>query len=92
MNPLTVTWSPNIYTKIGWENFQGLINAGLPNILGSADSSVNRRLMLDSLIEIGQPMQPFIYGLVNFPARVAIHYGINLIMDGENGKSRGGFE
>ena len=21
MNPLTVTWSPNAYTKIGWENF-----------------------------------------------------------------------
>ena len=90
MNPLTVTWSPNIYTKIGWENFQGLIKAGLPNILGSPDSLVNRRLMRDSLIEIGEPFQPFIYGLVNFPARVAIQHGINLVMDGENGEEQYG--
>ena len=22
MNPLTVTWSPHLYTKVGWQNFQ----------------------------------------------------------------------
>ena len=90
MNPLTVTWSPNIYTKIGWDNFQGLINSGLPNILGTADGTVNRRLMRDSLIEIGDPFQPFIYGQTNFPARMAIQYGISLIMDGEDGEAEYG--
>ena len=25
MNPLTVTWAPHMFTKIGWENFQNWI-------------------------------------------------------------------
>ena len=86
MNPLTVTWSPNAYTEIGFKNFQGLISAGLPNILASPSGVVNRRLVKDSLIEIGDPFQPFIYGQVNFPMQIALKYNIKLVMDGENGE------
>ena len=28
MNPLTVTWSPNLYTEIGWKNFQSWLHKG----------------------------------------------------------------
>ena len=28
MNPLTVTWSPHLYTDIGWKNFQNWIHVG----------------------------------------------------------------
>ena len=35
MHPLTVTWSPFMYTEIGWLNFQNFIKSGFPNILGS---------------------------------------------------------
>jgi len=90
MNPLTVTWAPNIYTKIGWINFQNLIKSGLPNILASADGIVHRKLTRDSLIEIGDPFQPFIYGQVNFPSQIALQYNISLIMDGENGEEEYG--
>ncbi len=86
MNPLSVTWSPNLYTDIGWLNFQGLIKAGLPNILGSADGQVHRRLTKESFIEMGEPFQPFIYGQVTFPLQIAAKYKIPLIMDGENGQ------
>ena len=40
----------------------------------------------DSLIEIGDPFQPFIYGQVSFPVKVALQYDVSLIMDGENGE------
>ena len=90
MNPLTVTWSPNSYTQIGWDNFQGLIDAGLPNVLGTPDGLVNRRFMRDSTIEMGEPFQPFAYGQVNYPAKVALQHGIRLIMDGENGEEEYG--
>ena len=33
MNPLTVTWSPLEYTKIGKENFDALNNSGKSNFL-----------------------------------------------------------
>tara|TARA_B100001093_G_scaffold473423_1_gene497338 strand:- start:4225 stop:5382 length:1158 start_codon:yes stop_codon:yes gene_type:complete len=86
MNPLTVTWAPHKYTKIGWQNFQSLINSGLSNILCTPDGKVHRRLTRDSLIEIGDPFQPFIYGQVSFPVKMALQYDISLIMDGENGE------
>ena len=86
MNPLTVTWSPHLYTDIGWTNFQAQISAGLPNILGSADGIVNRRLTKDTFIEMGDPFQPFIYGVVSFPIQMALAYNVPLIMDGENGE------
>ena len=28
MNPLTVTWSPHLYTEIGWKNFQNWLHKG----------------------------------------------------------------
>ena len=28
MNPLTITWSPHMYTDIGWENFQSWLHKG----------------------------------------------------------------
>ena len=86
MNPLTVTWAPHIYTDIGWKNFQSLIHSGLTNILGTPDGKVHRKLTRDSLIEIGDPFQPFIYGQVSFPVKVALQFNVSLIMDGENGE------
>lgn len=83
MNPLTVTWTPHLYTQVGWDNFQALIAAGLPNILGSPDGKVHRRLTRKCFIKMGEPFQPFIYGQVSFPMHIAVKYKIPLIMDGE---------
>ena len=90
MNPLTVTWSPHVYTDIGFENFQGLIKAGLSNILGTPDGKVHRKLTRDSFITMGEPFQPFIYGQSSFPMQVAVNYNVPLIMDGENGEEEYG--
>lgn len=80
MNPLTVTWAPHVYTEIGWKNFQGLIHSGLSNILGTPNGKVHRRLTRDSLIEIGDPFQPFIYGQVSFPSNKKIHFFHSLLL------------
>ena len=84
MNPLTVTWAPSIYTDIGWKNFQGLVHAGLDNVLGTPNGLVHRRLTKLCTIDMGDPFQPFIYGQVHFPIRMAIAYDIPFVMDGEN--------
>ena len=44
MNPLTVTWAPHLYTQIGWDNFQALIDAGLSNVLVTPDRLVHRKM------------------------------------------------
>lgn len=90
MHPLTVTWAPNMYTEIGWQNFQALIGAGFDNILGTPNGQVHRKLTRICLEEMGEPFQPFILGQVWFPVKAAIQYGVPLIMDGENGEAEYG--
>jgi len=90
MNPLTVTWSPLVYTDIGRENFQAHLDAGYDNILGTPNGAVQRRLCKAAMTEIGDPFQPFIYGQVLFPLSIALKYGIKLIFSGENGEAEYG--
>ncbi len=86
MNPLTVTWAPHVYTKIGWQNFQALINAGLDNVLATPNGIVHRKMTALCTEEMGDPFQPFIYGQVSYPIQAALGYDVGLIMDGENGE------
>lgn len=87
MNPLTVTWSPHLYTDIGWRNFQSMIHTGdLSNILGTPSGKTHRKLTKLSFDILGDPFQPFIYGQTNFPMQTAVRYRIPLIMYGENGE------
>jgi N-acetyl sugar amidotransferase len=86
MNPLTVTWSPHIYTEIGWQNLQAMIHSGLDNVLATPNGKVHRLLTRYSFEELGEPFQPFIYGQIWYPVRVAAQNGIQLIFDGENGE------
>lgn len=86
MNPLTVTWAPNIYTDIGRRNLDAFIDSGFTNILGKPAGDVNRMLAKLSFIHLGDPFQAFIYGQANFPLQIAVAYNIPLIMYGENGE------
>lgn len=87
MNPLTVTWSPHLYTDIGWQNFQNMIHKGdLANILGTPSGKIHRKLTKLSFEILGDPFQPFIYGQTNYPLQIAKNFDIPLIMYGENGE------
>lgn len=86
MHPLTVTWSPMIYTDVGYRNFRHMIDSGLDNISGSPNGEVHRKMTQLSLELMGDSFQPFIYGQKSFPMKIAIKFGIKLIMFGENGE------
>jgi N-acetyl sugar amidotransferase len=86
MNPLTVTWAPLRPTEIGRRNLEAFIESGFDNVLGKPNGKVTRRLTHLSLLHIGDPFQPFIYGQTNFPLHMAVKYGVSLIMYGENGE------
>ena len=62
MNPLTVTWSPHLYTDIGWKNFENWSKiGGLDNILFAPNGRLhlfNTTVFLNLL----HPFQPFILG------------------------------
>jgi N-acetyl sugar amidotransferase len=86
MNPLTVTWAPLRPTEIGRRNLEAFIDAGFDNVLGKPNGKVTRQLTNLSLLHLGDPFQPFIYGQTNFPLHMAVKYGVSLIMYGENGE------
>jgi N-acetyl sugar amidotransferase len=83
MNPLTVTWAPNIYTDWGWSNFQAWIHSGMDNYLMTPNGKTHRlltRLAVDNLLH---PFQPFILGQKCFAPKMAIKFNIPLIFYGE---------
>lgn len=84
MHPLTVTWSPHLYTDVGWSNFVGWIhNAGFDNYLFTPNGQTHRALTRLAYRNLLHPFQPFILGQKNFAPRMAIRFGIPLVLYGE---------
>lgn len=86
MNPLTVTFAPIRWTEIGWRNLLGLIDAGFDNLINIPSTDSYRLLVRLSTEFLGDPFQPFVYGVKSFPINIALKYNIKLIFYGENGE------
>ncbi len=84
MHPLTVTYSPLLYTNEGLKNMQNWINTGgFDNVLFTPNGRVSRILAKEAFDTILHPIQPFKFGLKVFPIKMAIKYNINLVFYGE---------
>lgn len=91
MNPLTVTWSPHLYTDIGWKIFQAAIHVGgFDNILATPDGLTHRKMTRLSFDILGDPFQPFIYGQINFPTQISAKFKIPFLVYGECGEAEYG--
>ncbi len=84
MRPLTVTWSPNIYTDWGWKNHQAWLAAGFDNVLITPNKRTHRLLTRLSTEILFHPFQPFIIGQKLIAEKIANQYDIPLIFYGEN--------
>lgn len=84
MNPLTVTWAPNIYTDWGWRNFQKWIGSGFDNHLITPNMRVHRLLTRLSIENLLHPFQSFIIGQKSFAPKMAVRLNIPLIFYGES--------
>jgi N-acetyl sugar amidotransferase len=84
MHPLTVTWSPHLYTDIGWKNFQNWLHVGgFDNFLYTPNGKIHRLLTRNATINLLHPFQPFILGQKTFVAKMAAQLNIPLIFYGE---------
>jgi len=84
MHPLTVTWSPHMYTTWGWNNFQKWIHSGFDNYLCTPNSRVHQLLTRLAVENLFHPFQPFIFGQKFFAPRVALLHNVKLVFFGEN--------
>ena len=85
MNPLTITWAPNIFTRAGWNNFNNLARSGgIDSLLYTPNGKLHSYLTKLAFKNIGHPFQPFTHGQKIIGPKVASKFGIKLVMYGEN--------
>ncbi len=85
MNPLTVTWSPHLYTDIGFRNFENWMHVGgLDNILYTPNGRLHRLMTRNAFHNLLHPFQPFIIGQRIIGPAMAQKFGVQLVMYGEN--------
>jgi len=85
MHPLTVTWSPILYTDIGLHNYRSWIEkGGFDNITFKQNGRVMKTLTRLAIENLFHPFHTFILGQKNIAPKIALKYGVPLIFYGEN--------
>jgi len=85
MHPLTITWSPILYTEYGHKNFLDWLEiGGFDNLTFKPNGRVHKLLTKLAIQNLLHPFQTFILGQKNLAPKIAINYKIPLIFYGEN--------
>ena len=90
MNPLCVTFSPPIYSDIGWQNLRNFIDSGYDHYLITPGGKINKILTKCCFIYLGDHNEIFDHGQMGAPFQVALNLGIKLVMYGENAEAEYG--
>lgn len=86
MNPLTITFAPQIPSWLDRRNWENFVYTGFDNILITPNIKQYKKYAKDWLIKKGMPRQPFVTGISTAIIQTAIEKNINLIVFAENGE------
>lgn len=84
LNPLCVTWKTPGRTEIGQKNLENLISLGVDHIDYQISPKVEKKFMLKALKKFGSTAIPMHMALFNIPLKIAVSFGIPLVVWGEN--------
>ena len=90
MNPLCVTSTTCDLSEIGRKNIENIKNLGVDYIEVTPNPVVRRKLNRIGLTQIGDISWPEHISINTIPIRVAVQYGIKLIVWGENSQNEYG--
>ena len=77
MNPLAVTWAPNMFTEVGWSNFNNLSRiGGVDSFLYTPNGRIHSLLTSLAFKNLGHPFQPFIHGQKIIGPKIAQKMGM----------------
>jgi N-acetyl sugar amidotransferase len=86
MRPLCVKFAPFMYTDIGRRNWEATGDR-FDTLEARPAGLFHRKLARLCFEYLGDPFQPFVYGQLAFPMRIAFELGVHLVMYGENGEA-----
>jgi N-acetyl sugar amidotransferase len=84
LNPLAVTWRTPGRTAIGQRNLDNLMSLGVDHIDYQISPAVERKFMLDAFVRYGSTAIPMHLAIFAIPAKIAVRFGIPLVVWGEN--------
>ena len=84
LRPLAVTWKTPARTGIGQRNLDNLVALGVDHIDYQINPKVEARFMLKAFERFGSTAIPMHLALFNIPLKVAVAFGIPLVVWGEN--------
>jgi N-acetyl sugar amidotransferase len=90
MNPLLVTFSPQLPTEIGNKNREALIQQGFDHIFFRPNQKIHRHLSRRFFIERGNQKVAWDAGINAIPVKVAVKFKIPLVFYAEHGESEYG--
>ena len=86
MNPLCVTFAPQMQTRLGQRNLENFRQSGFDHLLITPEVNAYKRYARDWFIKYGFPKQPFVVGISTSILRLAKAMGVRLIIWGEQGE------
>jgi len=90
LRPLCVTATTCDLTEVGVANIENIKNLGVDHITISPNPAVRRQLNRIGLREVGDISWPEHVGIFTIPVRVAVQFGIPLLIWGENSQNEYG--
>lgn len=90
MNPLCVTATACDESEIGRRNILNLKELGVDHIQFSPKPNIRRKLNRLGLVEVGDISWPEHVGIFTIPFKVAVSFGISLLIYGENSQNEYG--
>lgn len=84
LNPLAVTWKTPGRTAIGQRNLDNLVSLGVDHIDYQVSPSVERKFIYEAFRKYGSTAIPMHMAIFNIPAKIAVRFGIPLVVWGEN--------
>lgn len=90
MNPLLVTFSPQLPTEVGNHNREALIQQGFDHLFFRPDQKIHRRLSKRFFIERANQKVAWDAGINVLPIKIAVKFNIPLIFYAEHGESEYG--
>jgi len=90
LNPLLVTFSPQVPNEVGDHNREEMVRLGFDHIFFRPNQKVHRKLAKRFFIERGHQKVAWDAGVNTIPIQVAVKYNIPLVFYAEHGESEYG--